>query len=84
MAARAGTGLRMLTVSRAAHRALHIDVERSGIRADRRSMGRRRQFSCGLKDVMPRKRESGIGARKTSRKPRKAARAAGTLSLIHI
>jgi len=27
---------------------------------------------------MPRKRESGIGARKTTRKPRKAARAAGT------
>ncbi|RBL85623.1 hypothetical protein DDE05_15910, partial [Streptomyces cavourensis] len=35
MGGAAGTGLRGVTVSRAAHQALRTDVERHGIRADR-------------------------------------------------
>mgnify|MGYP007116662931 CR=1 FL=1 len=57
--------LRMQTVSRAAHRALHIDVNATA--------------SAPLeKAASSPARESGIGARKTPRKLRKAARAAGT------
>ncbi len=36
MGGAAGIGLRMRTVSRAAHRALHTSVKHHGIRADRR------------------------------------------------
>jgi len=57
--------LRMLTVSRAAHQARHIDVNATA--------------SAPLeKTASSPTRESGIGARKTPRKLRKAARAAGT------
>ena len=59
------TGLRMHVFSRAAHRALHVRVKHHGIRAAR-------------KPAPPPTRASGTGVRKTTRKPRKAARAAGT------
>ena len=49
-----------------------------GIRAARRPVPIGRQFNRRSKSNGHRKRESGIGLRKTARKPRKAARAAGT------
>ena len=108
----AGIGLRMTTLSRAAHRALHTSAKHRGIRADRRpvwierhftvenSADDDRQITCPnvarykpatppstetstaalnrSEASPPPTRDSGIRVRKTPRKPRKAARAAGT------
>jgi len=46
MGGAAEIGLLVLTVSRAAHRALHIHVERHGIRADRRARAGGTAWDC--------------------------------------
>ena len=45
MGGAAGAGLRMQSLSRAAHRALHTGVQRHRVRADRRSVSKGRIYS---------------------------------------